>query len=552
LLVCLKATLAWRMVMRNLPAFVAVLLALAMFVPMSVLMGIGCWLGFTRLPSPVNFHLLRAVLTAAYLIWLLSPLLGMALTEEYDIAKLLLYPISPRTLALAATLSAFVDVGMFMLLPSMEAVVVAFARSPATLLATVAALTFFLFHTTGVTQAVRLFLWGVLRSRRGRDIMMLVWGVITFGLMIVPQVILHRMKPRDMPDTWTDLLSGSVWHVVDYLPPGIAARAIGAATQGAYLTALTCLLVLGTLAAATLWVNGRLVHLIYTGEGSLGRASKAPKGEQSRVAPVRAFPLGQRLLARLPPVVWAVAWKEAKIMARDPMFKFQWIGTMLMLPLIFVMTAWNPAFENFMPRPEVRLAVLWAAPALLMFMQAPYFLNHFGSEGAAAAVLFTLPGTAREILIGKNIPAFVVMVGLAAVIEAAACLLLHALSLFPLLLLWSAVLALVILSLGNLSSVWAPTRMVVKGWRPQTQSSGLGIYEGLVRMVVFTAAVVVCLPVLAGLYAPLRLANPLWFIVTIPLTVCYVAVCYLRCLREAERQLERSVDAMVRKLSEPD
>ena len=89
LLFWLKWKLLWRGYRRNMSAAVGAILALVCFLPMSLGIAIGCGAGFLHLPPPNNEHLLRGVLLLVYLIWLLTPLLGYALSETYDITKLL-------------------------------------------------------------------------------------------------------------------------------------------------------------------------------------------------------------------------------------------------------------------------------------------------------------------------------------------------------------------------------------------------------------------------------------------------------------------------------
>ena len=76
-------------------------------------------------------NLLRAVLLGIYLFWLLSPLLGYALSDSYDITKLFLYPITSRQIFVGAILGSILDFPVLLLLPTLLAALISFAHSPA-------------------------------------------------------------------------------------------------------------------------------------------------------------------------------------------------------------------------------------------------------------------------------------------------------------------------------------------------------------------------------------------------------------------------------------
>src|SRR5881397_2655687 len=93
LLFWLKWKLMWRGFRRSASAAVGVILGLVFFLPLALVIAFSCGFGFVMLAPPRNEHLLRLVLLGIYLIWLLGPLLGYALSDSYDITKLFLFPL---------------------------------------------------------------------------------------------------------------------------------------------------------------------------------------------------------------------------------------------------------------------------------------------------------------------------------------------------------------------------------------------------------------------------------------------------------------------------
>src|SRR5439155_20223249 len=124
----------------------------------------GCM--FFQLPPEPAETVLRVVLLVIYLIWLLSPLLGYALSDSYDITKLFLYPITSRQIFVGAILGSILDFPVLLLLPTLLAALVAFTHNIAGAVLVFLSLVLFLFHTLSLTQALLLLTAGVLRSRR--------------------------------------------------------------------------------------------------------------------------------------------------------------------------------------------------------------------------------------------------------------------------------------------------------------------------------------------------------------------------------------------------
>src|SRR5437870_3606183 len=126
LLFWLKWKLMWRGYRRSMSAAFGVILALIFFLPVALGIAAGCAIGFRDLAPPDNENLLRAVLLGIYLFWLLTPLLGYALSDSYDITKLLLFPLSARQIFTGAILGSLIDIPVLLLLPTLIAVLFGF------------------------------------------------------------------------------------------------------------------------------------------------------------------------------------------------------------------------------------------------------------------------------------------------------------------------------------------------------------------------------------------------------------------------------------------
>src|SRR5262245_6948398 len=99
----------WRSYSRNMSAAFGAILAILLFLPISVGIGFVCGVAFVAIEPPWRWHLLTAVLLGIYLFWVFVPMLGYALNESYDVTKLFLYPLSTRQIFTGAILGSVLD-----------------------------------------------------------------------------------------------------------------------------------------------------------------------------------------------------------------------------------------------------------------------------------------------------------------------------------------------------------------------------------------------------------------------------------------------------------
>lgn len=299
LVLWLKWKLMFRGFQRNTAALVGAILALCIFAPMSVGLAVVTGIGYTGLPSPTDAYLLRGVLFGIYVFWILAPILGFALNESYDVTKLFPFPIAPRHIFIGAILGSLIDFPVLLLLPLLVAALLGFAHSLPTLLLSLVALTLFLFHTLAVSQAILLLSAAALRSRRWRDVM-----VVLGPLFALSWYLLTQLLPRYAIGTnWQTLLNLPCWNFMNYLPPGYAALAMGAAERGAWLPALGLLALLAAVTAGAVYLAGHLVQLVSTGEATNGpiRVRRRARGRDAATAGSHRSLFDRRLPPWSPP-----------------------------------------------------------------------------------------------------------------------------------------------------------------------------------------------------------------------------------------------------------
>jgi hypothetical protein len=540
LLFGLKARLMWRVYTRRASAALGVIALVVLLGPYSIGVAIGCAAGFAALGPEFGQHLLQAVLLGMYLLWLLSAVFGYSLREEFDLSKLLLYPLTERQLLTGVLLGTVLDFGFLFIVPTVLVVVASFSRSLIGFLLVASAVGLFLFHTLALFQALTLVGTGMLRSRRARDLMVVLVPLLSMVIYVGSQTMAHRATRVD----WSALLNGPVWRAVAYTPPGIAARAISGARQGEVGVALGGIALLAALAVLSLYFAGWLLHRVYTGETTGGAVKREARTVRVRNVGRSGF------LASLPPVVAAVAEKEYKYLLREPYFKAMLVQSLYMLVMIgFMMTGFR---ANPMQLSVYGSGMVWIVMGVMLFGEASVLFNLLGTEGAAASLLFLYPASRRDLLLGKNLTLFAALGLLNLLVTLALCALTQGMASFPVIALWALLTTAVFVSVGNLVSIWAPIRMVMKGWRLQPQSASRGCTYSLFYLLFWLGSAVVAAPVLAAFAVPGRWISPLWFALTVPGALAYVYACYALSLQLGEQWLLQREPEIVAQLSETD
>jgi hypothetical protein len=255
-----------------------------------------------------------------------------------------------------------------------------------------------------------------------------------------------------------------------------------------------------------------------------------------------------KLLPGLPPVVQAVVDKELKYYARDPYFK------LTLMNLLYVVFVAAFVFGGGRRRLDFGPPMVWGATGMILLSQIGLVFNMFGTEGPAASVLFTFPSSRRQIIVGKNLTLFAAL----SVVNLAVILVLSvvagAFEMFGPLFLWMELGLIVFISVGNLASIWFPTRVVMRGSRlRQTGLGGAASTKGcaysLLYMPLMGAATLLLMPVLAALAVPTFWVGSIWLALTIPLAAAYAAGIYLLSLKLAVPLLLQRELAVVEKVA---
>ncbi len=319
------------------------------------------------------------------LAWALLPLLTFAADSALDPAKLVLLPLRPRQLATGLFVASCVGLPPLATLAALSGAVVGFGPAGPGLVVVVLAVVLEFALCVLAARALTTALSRWLRSRRVRDLAIVVVSLGALTLNLGVQVLVRSTRPSRLADL--DWLR-SLGRALGWLPPGLAARAMATAGRGGSLPVAA--LELGGAAVAVLllawWWYASLRRVLTTVEPSGGprRVSKAAVGLFPR--PIRRLlPLDRR---------GAVAAKDLRYFARHPRLRVLWLTAALFAVIL-------PGFLLLSRDGPRELAALGALAGLYMLNSGA--LNQFGADGPAYWVNVATGGGSRADLVGKNL-----------------------------------------------------------------------------------------------------------------------------------------------------
>ena len=438
----LRARLAWRQYVSEPGRIVSLILFGLVLLPLVLGAAVGTTLGYLRLPQPWPAQLLGGVLTLLWGIWLLAPIILFSLNEGMDMTRLLVYPVTRRDLAVSFALGTLFDFPTYLMLPIFAAVVIGWGASPALLILPLALLLAY-GHMVFTSQLVVTVAGGILRSRRFRDISILVLSLLGSSCYFLQNSIGWAAERFQL-----DAAQVEMWRPLDtlqWLPPGAAARAIEQASLGNWGSSLLWLGYAAAWLLAIGWVWSRLLLRWLTGEGFL--ISVAPRVEKPKQARAGA---GREWLTWLPADLRSLVVKELKLLWRTPQRRVGLLQIFIM-PLFLGGIFFVEGAAEFTQSPWFNVAL----PAYSLFMFWILGQNMMGMEGEGLANLFVTPAPRQRIFLAKGLALMLVM-GLALLLLAALLFILAGSWLVVPALLTSLSLGGASLAVNAIFSVWFP------------------------------------------------------------------------------------------------
>jgi hypothetical protein len=537
LLVKLKWVLTWRGYRADKAKAFSSLILFICLVLISGLSVVALWYLFEHVEASLKLFVARDALAILYLLWAVTPLMGFHLNESYDVTKLFGYPITPRQMLVGVIAGSFLDISMLLLLPVTVLILLRFSPHFFAFLCNFVMLALFVVQTITMGQTVTLLLVGFLRSRRFRDMTVILLPLFSAISYLIQQTLIfsfqHLMK--------REVLDARVWQIAEFLPPGWTARAMQMMNEGSWGFALLFFMAMLQVFLATLAIASWSLDNLYRGDTG-PRTAREPEtvGASGYQRPIFGF---------IPPDIGAVLYKEWIYLRREPQYKAlasQVVYMLVVLMVAFLAPSISRGSLPFGPHSQ------WAGPLLYLPLctavfsfSLPLLFNLFGGEGAAVTVLFSFPTPRRAFLLGKNIAHGSVLIGIMALSVTALAIIIGSWSYAGNAIAGTILATPILLGAGNLVSIRFPHRMLVRGQRWQrggvaSATGDAGCAYTLLYMVANMVTSAALLPVLAAVVAPLffPISGPI-YMVLLAAAFAYSITIYLFLLARAEEWLQQ-------------
>lgn len=413
----------------------------------SFAMGAGAWYFASR----GRAEMLALLLWPVFLFRQLFPVMASAFTENVDSSNLLRFPLSFPSYFLIRIAYGSLDpataVGSLWLLGMALGIGVA---RPAYF--PVALAIFILFAVFNILLGQMIFTWAErwLARRRSREILGVVFLMAMISFQFVGPVMRH-FGPTLGPAIGR--VTEQALPIQRMLPPGLAAAALARSFEGEYVLALSAVVLSCAYSLGVLWLLNLRLRAQYLGENLSEAVARARKPDaKQKIQP------GWNIEG-VPGSVSAVVEKELRYLLRSGPMLFTLVMPVVVL-LIFRFTPGKSDSPGGLFAHAADLAFpVGAGYALLMLSNLVY--NSFGPDAAGIQFFFVSPVRFREILLGKNMAAGLVLAAELVLVWLGTCLMYRLPS-------WEIVLATVtgvffalLLNLigGNFLSVFAPKKV---------------------------------------------------------------------------------------------
>lgn len=557
-LLALRWKLGIRLYRRSVSAIIGLVALLFFTLFFALSAGLLTGLGYIDLPRVAAQQLLFGALGVLYIVWAVLPALQYSVNEGLDVSKLHTYPITRAERMVSLTISTLFDPATIIILSIFAAVIVGWHASVAATVITLLALGLLYIHVVGASQFTLAVLVGLLRSRRYRDLSIIIFALMSVACSLSGQFATTLLRHIDGIQFLGRLHLG---HYLQWAPPGMAARAIIAANTGDTLGALPWMAALIALTPLLFgvwaWVLDRGVTTPEGGSSAVRKRRRAPATAREPRAALGAA-LGVSLYGSdaeasaqarphlISPVIAAIAVKDLRYFWRDPQIKASLLSSLVLLFVVFApdLTHRDGSSAGYFAQHLAGLQPLLAPlPALLIVLTLS--LNAFGLERQGLQSLFLTPARPIDVLWGKNLAVGLVAFTAQLVLIAAVCAVTGDWNSMPLAIIEGGSATLALLGAGNVTSVLAPLRVRQLRMGSNNISSENGCLRSVISLGALWGTLFLLAPVFVLLLLPALLEHRQWYIFAAPLALFYGLSLYqLATMIIAPRLLNRAPEIL--------
>ena len=463
--------------------------------------------------------------TALFVGWISLPVLGFGSDETLDPTRLALLPLRRRQLMAGLLAASLVGLAPLATLLGLSGALLGYPSSGASLVIVGLAVSVELALCVTGGRAVVTALSRMLRSRRGRDISVLLVALVA----VLPQ-LLRLAVPTAAQGAAVDL--SPLVSTLRWLPPGLAGQAMVDAGHDRLLPALgELILAAGAVLLLAWWWATSLERALTTAEATSGGRDRRDRDREAAGGTVGSkpgHPLFPAAVRWLPATrVGAVAARDLRTIGRDPRRRVQVLYGFLMPAFAFLPLA----VQGQLRHP----AAVLAAVSVSFFLGGLTALNQIGVDGPAYWTNVVAGNDPRADLLGKNLASAIITVPAVGVAAVALAVYNGGFVWVPLTVVLGTAMLGIELGVGNVVSVIAPQAVPDSSTNVWAQRSGQGCATGIITMAAMLLEVLLLVPVAVA--AAVVVVWTLAATVVVPLTLVYGYVLWRLGLRVAERRL---------------
>jgi ABC-2 type transport system permease protein len=471
--------------------------------------GILAFFGFVSLAALRNDRSANDAVIVAFAAvtvgWTVFPLLGFGTDETLDPQRLALLPLRRSELLRGLLAASLVGVAPIATAIGLSGAIIGLAHDLTAVVLITLAVAGTLLLCVVASRTLISLLAPLLRSRRGRDLLVMIVTLVAFVPATLRLFATHQGS--NVRHEFARIADR-----VRYTPFALGGDAASDASHGHVLAALGAIALLAALIGVLLVVWSHAIPRAMTGADL---APRADPGTRRRHDELPLFPRHLNLIPKNR--TGAVASKELRYYVRDPRRRGPLIAALL-VPAAFLFLTLRNAHTK--PGVSTLLALVALLPA------SGLTLNQFGLDGAALWSMVVAGNDPSADLTGKNLATMLLVAPLVTIPATVAAAVTGGWGYLPLTIGIAPGMLGVVLAIGNVFSAWAPYALPDRQ-NPLAANQGQGCVGGLAAMGALLVDVIIMVPVFVVVFVllastPLAVAT----IVSIAFASLYGAIAW--------------------------
>ena len=470
-----------------------------------------------------RFSSFALIFWGIFIFWQMYPVLGSAFSAPFEFGSLLRFPMRFSSFYLLNLAFGLLDPVSLVCILWLFGVFVGVGIADATLLPWTF-LALFVFGATNVLLSRTVYVWleRWLARRRTREAL----GLLFVFMMICVQFVgplASRWQRHQAPALGQ---YAYLFHVANFLPPGLAEAALIDAHRGDQMFALFSIAAIAAYALGIAALLGMRLQAQFMGENLSEALAPVPAGHQEKVRAAWDIRL-------LPTPVAAIFEKEIRYLFRSAPIIFTFVMPLFVLAMFRFVPSHGGHESSFLVKAPDWAFPIGAGYALLILANIVY--NSFGADGAGLQLYLTAPVRLRDVLLAKNLAHSTVLV-LATSGVLITTIVLYRPPSFAVT--FGTVMALLFalplnLAAGNMMSIYSPKKYDFGAFNRQRSTGATAFVSMGVEAVVVGIA--------AAVFFLTRYLHRVWLagIIFLPLAAIALAVYWIVLNLAARRVLER-------------